>query len=247
MSLSEAYGARQTMSKGPQRRRQRADRNRPLSRYATPKTCETQYEPGSHGTVLLNRLGVCSKREMDRLEYDALLKAQEAYVEIISAETRFTAESICEMHRAWLGDIYEWAGQYRSVDVTKRGFRWPPAVRVAENMAKFEDGLLDRNTPCQPADVAAIARRIAEVHADLLLIHPFREGNGRLARWLSDLMALQGGLAAPDYGFTGRGSRLRQRLYLEAVIEGYSANYEPLTAFFVEALERRLRTLWRIT
>jgi hypothetical protein len=29
------------------------------------------------------------------------------------------------------------------------------------------------------------------VHAELLLIHPFREGNGRLARWLADLMALQ--------------------------------------------------------
>jgi hypothetical protein len=64
-----------------------------------------------------------------------------------------------------------------------------------------------------------------------------------MARWLADLMALQAGLAALDYGFTGKGSRLRQRRHLEAVIEGYSTNYEPLTAFFAAALEKRLLAL----
>ena len=43
--------------------------------------------------------------------------------------------------------------------------------------------------------------------------------------------------------FTVKGSKLRQRRYLDAVIEGYSTNYEPLTAFFATALERRPRAL----
>ena len=34
---------------------------------------------------------------------------------------------------------------------------------------------------------------IAMVHTELLLIHPFRDGNGRLARWLADIMAAQAG------------------------------------------------------
>jgi len=71
--------------------------------------------------------------------------------------------------------------------------------------------------------------------------HPFREGNGRLARWVSDLMAFQAGLPAPDYGFVGRDAKRRQAAYLDAVRKGYIQDYEPLTAFFVEALERRLR------
>ena len=88
-----------------------------------------------------------------------------------------------------------------------------------------------------------VSRRIAEVHAELLLIHPFREGNGRLARSLADLMTFQAGFPAPVYGFAGKGSRTRQAQYLEAVRQGYMQDYEPLASFFVEAIGRRLREL----
>ncbi len=184
---------------------------------------------------------------MDRAEYQALLRAQEAYVKIITAESRFTAELICRMHHDWLAGIYDWAGQYRNVDLAKGGFRWPPAVLVMENMAKFEAGLLARNTPCRSGEIHEVAQKIAEVHAELLLIHPFREGNGRMARWLSDIMALQAAMAMSDYGFTGKGSNRRKSQYLEAVRQGYLTNYEPLTEFFAAALERRQRALGRET
>jgi cell filamentation protein len=87
--------------------------------------------------------------------------------------------------------------------------------------------------------VHEVARRIAEVHAELLLIHPFREGNGRLARWLADLMAFQANLPAPAYGFAGPGSRVRRARYLAAVKQGYVQNYDALADFFAEAMERR--------
>jgi len=81
-------------------------------------------------------------------------------------------------------------------------------------------------------------QRLAAVHAELLLVHPFREGNGRIARWLSDLMCLQADLPQPDYGFTGTGSTHNRKRYLEAVILGYECNYTALAAFFREALAR---------
>lgn len=109
-------------------------------------------------------------------------------------------------------------------------------------MKAFEKGLLSKHTPCRRGTPEEVARRVAEVHAELLLIHPFREGNGRLARWLVDLMVLQAGLPTPDYGFTGRGGRARQSKYLDAVKAGYLQNYEALADFFLEAIERRLRT-----
>jgi len=79
------------------------------------------------------------------------------------------------MHKDWLGKIYPWAGQYRTVELQKGAFRWPPAFRVAENMERFEREMLARDTPCPPVLVRDAARRMAEVHAELLLIHPFRE------------------------------------------------------------------------
>src|SRR5205809_7488130 len=103
-------------------------------------------------------------------------------------------------------------------------------------MARFEAGLLRKHTPCRPAPLPEVARRMAEVHAELLLIHPFREGNGRLARWLADLMALQAGYSVPDYRFEGSGSRARRASYLEAVKRGYLQDYGAVTDFFREVL-----------
>jgi cell filamentation protein len=126
------------------------------------------------------------------------------------------------------------------VELEKGGFCWPPAFRVAPNMDEFEKRLLAVYTPCN-GPLPRVAQEMAEVHAELLLIHPFREGNGRLARWLADLMALQAGLPAPLYGLGGQGSQKRQRQYLDAVRQGYAKRYEPLTRFFLEAFDRRLR------
>jgi cell filamentation protein len=223
------------------KRNHRTPQDRISGRYVTPGGPETESEPGSGGRVLRNRLGIRHKKEMDRVEFEALVAVQEKYLDRIGPHTRLTAEMLCRMHSDWLGGIYEWAGHYRTVELTKGDFRWPPAFRVGENMSAFEKGVLARCTPCQPGPLAEVARCIAEVHAELLLVHPFREGNGRLARWVSDLMAFQAGLPAPDYGFIGRSAKRRRAAYLQAVRDGYVKDYDLLTAFFVEGLERRLR------
>ena len=125
-----------------------------IGRYTTPRGSEAQFQPGSRGRVLANLLGIQRRRDLDRAEYEALVKAKEAYLGRVAAETRFTCDLICRMHRDWLGGIYEWAGQYRGVDVEKGGFRWPPAVRVGQNMVRFEAELLARSTPCRPGEIA---------------------------------------------------------------------------------------------
>lgn len=207
------------------------------SRYLTTGI-EGEFEPGSRNRVLRNKLGIRKKSEMDQAEFESLVRAQEAYLDRITEDTTFTATLICEMHRDWLGEIYAWAGSYRTVDVSKEGFTWPPAFRVPDNMARLEENLLLKHTPCRPGDWPRMADDIAIVHAELLLVHPFREGNGRLARWLADLMALQGNGPVMDYGFEGRGSRSRREFYLEAVKKGYEQDYVDLRRFFTEALTR---------
>jgi len=231
--------------RGPRNRRTKDKEIRmtPLQprRYRTPSGPEAQFQPGSHRRVLVNRLGIARKTDMDKAEYQALVSAQTAFLKRISDTTRFTAALNCTMHRQWLGGIYDWAGNYRTVELAKGDFRWPPAYLVPQNMAAFEKGFLRRNTPCRPGPLHEVSRRIAEVHAELLLIHPFREGNGRLARWLADLMALQAGLPVPEYSLSGRGSRANNQRYLEAVKKGYVQDYADLTAWFIQAFERRLR------
>ena len=213
-------------------------RNNIRLRYITANGPEAEYEPGSRGRVLRNLKGIRSKREMDQAEIDALVRVQGDYLEKIGPETVITAEMICRMHRDWLGELYGWAGRYRTVDMSKGGFTWPPAMRVEQNMALIEREAFRAKTPCRPGPLGRVARDIAEVHAELLLVHPFREGNGRLARWVADIMALQAGFPMPVYRLTGRGADAENKSYLSAVKRGYQKDYDALADFFADAVTR---------
>jgi len=180
---------------------------------------------------------------MDQAEADALIAAEELYFEIITDETVFTAKLICQMHRDWLGGIYAWAGRYRTVEMQKGNFRWPPAFRVPQNMAWLEDEFFVKLTPCRALGLKLVSEQVAAIHAELLLVHPFREGNGRLARWLADLMFLQAGYPMPRYNFSGKGSVKRKSDYLNAVIRGYAQDYQLLADFFRGCVEDRLGEL----
>lgn len=210
-----------------------------MNRYQSRAGIEGEFEPGSRGRVLRNKRAIRSVRAMDRAEYEALVAMQERYAMSVGIETVISADLICEMHRAWLGGIYEWAGRYRSVEMSKGGFVWPPARFVAQNMEVLNRDTFLHLTPCRHKSMVDAARSMAEVQAELLMVHPFREGNGRLARWVTDLMAMQSGFRPPDYQFTGRGSQKQRNRYLACVKAGYQKDYTPLTDFLTEALERR--------
>jgi len=150
---------------------------------------------------------------------------------------RFTADDICEIHKGWLGEIYDWAGVYRQVNVSKGDFPFAAAARVPSLMEEFERGALARHTPCNSSDRAEIVRALAETHVELVLIHPFREGNGRVARILSTLMALQAGLPLLNFGLIAGSGK---ELYFAAVRAGLDKNYKPMEQLFAEVIERSL-------
>jgi cell filamentation protein len=199
---------------------------------------EAAFEPGSRGRVLRNRLGITRVRDMNEAESQALLLAQDAALDRYGPDHRFTAADVCDLHRLWLGPIYAWAGQYRNVNIGKGGFQFAHAPLIPGLMAKLERGVLARYTPCRPGRDQDLAMALAEVHAELILIHPFREGNGRLARLLALLMALQAGLPPLDFApLAGRG----RRAYIGGIHAAVGGDYAPLAAVFgrVIALSRR--------
>ena len=141
-------------------------------------------------------------------------------------------------HRLWLGPIFDWAGRYRSVNIGKGGFQFAHAPLIAGLMSELERGALEKHTPCRPSQDEAILAALAEVHAELILIHPFREGNGRLARLLALLMALQAGLPPLDFSpLAGRG----RRAYIAGIHAALGRDYRPLAAMFRRVIARSRR------
>lgn len=208
------------------------------SRYSVQASVETTFQPGSSGRVLLNLQGIPSVRQMDQLEYDNLLIATNHYLEnVLTESTVFTAQIIREFHFHWLGSIYEWAGKYRSVNLSKSGFQWPPYGRVPVNMENFEQQTLRHHTPARNQSIDSLALSMAIVHGEFLLIHPFRDGNGRVGRWIVDMMAMQAGYPHPSYPFLRRPKKKFFEEYVAAVMQAYARDYRALTGFFTSALE----------
>lgn len=206
-------------------------------RYDTSGLVEAQFEPGSRGRVLRNLLGIKSSRRMDDAEASALKAAMDAFVTTYDEGHRFTSEDICQMHRRWLGGIYAWAGSYRQVNVSKNGFPFAAANRVPALMEDYSRNLLARCTPCRAAEREEIVSALARTHVELVLIHPFREGNGRIARVLATVMALQAALPPLDFtSITGRG----RNAYFAAVQAGMDRNYQPMEKLFAGIIGRSL-------
>lgn len=196
---------------------------------------EVEFEPSSGGRVLRNLLGITRVRDMQLAESQALEIAQYLALDRFDVDHRFTAQDLCDLHTLWLGPIYPWAGEYRSVDIGKGGFQFAHARLISGLMAELEQGVLNKYTPCRPAKDGLLALAMAEVHAELILVHPFREGNGRLARLLVLLMALQAGLPPLDFSpLLGR----RRDIYIAGIHAAVGRNYRPLTAIFQKIIAR---------
>ena len=211
---------------------------RKKDRYDTSDLDENQFEPGSRGRVLKNLLHVTRKSEMDRAEGREQVRALEELASLYDREHRFTAVDICRMHQTWLRPIYSWAGKYRQVNVKKGEFSFAASAQIAKLMAELESNALTRYTPCRPASTERLAAALAQVHVELVLIHPFREGNGRIARMLAVLMGLQAGL--PALYFDVMSGRKREE-YFSAVRAGLDRNYEPMARLFIAVIERTLQ------
>lgn len=207
-------------------------------RYDVSGLVEAQFEPGSRERVLRNLLGIKRKREMDQVEAQEYLRALEELSNIYDRDHRFTAADICRIHKIWLGKIYEWAGQYRRVNASKGGFPFAASRQIPRLMAEFEERPLREFTPCLFDSNDKVARAIAVVHTELVLIHPFRDGNGRAARLLAVLMALQAGLPPLDFGGI-RGEKRQE--YFSAVQAGMDRNYEPMERVFTSVVRRTMR------
>lgn len=203
-------------------------------RYDTTGLPEDQYEPGSDGTVLKNLLGITTREKLEGAETAELWLAEEQLLGEVEQDQIFTSQDICAMHRLWLGRIYPWAGEYRQVNLSKGGFTFAMAHTIPTLMASFENDQLKRLTPCSFSDLDSIAKALAEVHVELMLIHPFREGNGRLGRLLATLMGLQAGLPLLDFSEM---AGWRREEYFAAVRGGLERDYQPMTRLFADVIE----------
>lgn len=174
--------------------------------------------------ILPNLLGLTDAPAIGLAEFEGFLRADIVLTEALTPATRFTLPYLLEMHRLALGQLYAFAGRYRAVNISKGGFAFPAARFLPASMQQFEREWLRE---ALPADPNALLDRVGAVHGELLFIHPFREGNGRTARLLANLMLEQQGHERLRWELVDEAAFPR---YVAAVQQSGLGNYAPMQA-----------------
>lgn len=128
--------------------------------------------------ALENRLGLTSSADLAREEERiSKRKARELFEDgILNSLVPGTFATLQVIHQCLFGEIYDFAGQLRTVNIAKGSFRFTPVIYLKaalENIDKMPQGTFEE---------------IIEKYVEMNIAHPFREGNGRSARIWLDLM-----------------------------------------------------------
>lgn len=93
----------------------------------------------------------------------------------------FDVQHYKSIHRYLFGDIYDWAGEYRTVDMSKKGTNFAKAESVEKLMSNCFKRLNDKNL-FQGLNFDDFVDEFVDFYCVTNMIHPFREGNGRTQR-----------------------------------------------------------------
>lgn len=202
-------------------------------RYDVSGSVEGQHQPGSDDRVLLNKRSIVDPDEMDDVELHLLGTMQRSLLDEIEVTQTITSTDLCNWHQRWLGSVYDWAGRYRTVNMQKDGFPFAAAARIPHLMKNFEVRILNSHTPCEQMNEERLVEALGLCHVEFILIHPFREGNGRLSRVLATIMALQAGMPPLDFSWMAE----HREEYFAAIQNGLAGNHEPINRIFSLVLQ----------
>ena len=103
-----------------------------------------------------------------------------------------TPDGYRAIHRYIFQDLYDWAGEYRLVDIARAESLFCLARYIAQELTKRFEAIRSENN-LSGLNVGDFAARAAEHLVELNAIHPFREGNGRTLRAFLFVLARQAG------------------------------------------------------
>lgn len=183
-------------------------------------------EGEQEGEILPNKLGITDKKELGEAEAEGFANAELDLIEELTNETIFDIDYIRDIHRRSLSHLYDFAGEYRSVNMSRGDFFFAAAHVIPRAMQNFEQEVL-LNLPHEYESREQLIRDIGKVHAELLFIHPFRDGNGRTMRILANLMCYKQGYGEINMKPVGKGGEMR-KIYIAGVQAADKEDYEPM-------------------
>ena len=172
--------------------------------------------------VLKNRLGLTDTIKLEETEA-ALAAARSFDLARKPLAGNFDLAHLKAMHRYLFGDVYEWAGQIRTIDSTKGDSRFAnyQYIETAAN-AVFQKLAGENYLAGLPED--KFSERAAYYLGEINALHPFREGNGRAQREFISHLAYKN-------GFYIEWQHMTQEEMVQASIESFKGDCSKFAAY----------------
>lgn len=140
--------------------------------------------PGT--SVLINKLNIRDEQVLAQVEAD-ITKLRISQWELNPLADTFDFNHYKAIHAHLFSDLYDWAGQIRTVDLSKKGTRFCSAAEI-ENRADLIFTRLHQLNFLKNMEHIVFVEELTDFYCSTNELHPFREGNGRTQRlFLSQL------------------------------------------------------------
>ena len=180
------------------------------------------------GEVLPNLLGLITAEEIAEAEFLGFVEAHNTAVDELTDDTQFNLSYLYTLHKNAFGSLYSFAGKLRTVNMSKENFSFPSAGFLAQSMRDFEIEFLAQIKDV--SDDVLLLVLLARMHAELLFIHPFREGNGRTIRLFTNMIYLSKTGRELDFSILDK----NLKTYIAAVQQAAQKEYKLMENLFLQ-------------
>lgn len=134
------------------------------------------------------------------------------------------------IHKFLFEDIYDWAGQIRTVDIAK-GNIFCLVQFIEMQFSELYEKLKRDSFLKGKTDIEYVSKRIAYYLSELNVIHPFREGNGRTQRIYCQQLCKNTGKFYLDFSMADEGEML------EASVDSFMCKYEKMETLISKCIK----------
>lgn len=141
--------------------------------------------------ILRNKLDIQGKEKLEEVEF-SITATELAALDEDPVAGNFDLEHLQAIHAQLFDQLYDWAGKLRTVDIEKDGTRFAHVVHL-ENAAQGLFSQLKQDKWLKGLDKGEFLGKFTHYYSEINVLHPFREGNGRVQRAFFTLLAKYNG------------------------------------------------------
>ncbi|MGV8850115.1 MAG: Fic/DOC family protein [Propionibacteriaceae bacterium] len=186
----------------------------------------TTFDPATHGPILANLVGATTWAEL-RVREDAFVAIRAITLHTRDIPGSYDLDGLRAIHHHLFQDVYEWAGELRTV-TTGKSEPFAKPEEIAAIMGHVADRV-EQTRQLRGLTEVAVSTELARVHHETNLAHPFRLGNGRTQREFVTALASVSGHTIDWSTITGEAEAAALR-------RARRGDLAPLTVLYAAAL-----------